>query len=463
MCGSIVEEMALTGIALDVNEALRAACGAAKMIALSEGVVCDYTIDDTQFKEQCTTPFDKDLPKTSALEQLQRFYVFIRAIQQGVQPPINIARLPEAEEQQLIDKIVQVTETFNSLPDNKTLNYNDYFLSNVLYVDPAQKDVIFNKLHTFIQKQTPIIAYNCKKISSDLVSDDRILGFFRKGPVYTIQQLENTEVYTTDLIKKISQEKGYVPSSVTSIYATNNLDKVVIKIITEDVSLEKEDAAILNLKDTPGSTKIKNIFYIKIKNDKRVSIPVSGIFDIRYQSIFNYIFVNDLVLDMHPYLMYLLHTYKRVITSMMSNPIGYLMKPPVKYRLAFYIIAHYIANRPPYVANPAKFYKTFMERKKPEMLKALIDNFVSPNSVLRIAINEGYEWLQEPKPTFEQLITDYGGEVTAAMRGKARVAGVAAGFTAGVGTLRGLFTKKKGHVGGKRVTRKVKHQIEVPL
>jgi len=148
---------------------------------------------------------------------------------------------------------------------------------------------------------------------------------------------------------------------------------------------------------------------------------------------------------------------------MMNNPIGYSMKPPEKYRLAFYIIAHYIANRPPYVANPAKFYKTFMERKKPEMLKALIDNFVSPNSVLRIAINEGYEWLKEPKPTFEQLITDYGGEVTAGMRAKARAASVAAGFTAGVSKIKGLFTRRRGQDGGKRVTRKVRFSLAPPL
>jgi hypothetical protein len=120
--------MALVGKALDVNAALRAACGAAKMMALSEGVECPYTIDNEQFKDQCPPPFDPKLPKTETVEEIQRTYVFLRAVQQGIQPPINIARLPEAEEREFFREIDNVSEAFDALPNKDDLDFKDYFL-----------------------------------------------------------------------------------------------------------------------------------------------------------------------------------------------------------------------------------------------------------------------------------------------------------------------------------------------
>jgi len=466
--------MALVGKSLDINTALRAACGAAKMLALSEGVECPYEIDNEQFKDQCPKPFNPKLPYATVYEELQRIYVFLRAIQQGIQPPINIARLPESEEKEFVDKINEVTNKFNSLPNNKDLNYVDYFFSNVLYIDPAQKDVIFTKLHTFVQKETPIIAYSCKKKASDLVSDHRLLTWFKEGITYTKHKLEDTVVSTKYFVDKYVREKGFMPGVATAIFATTDINKISINCVGVDkLKLDDSIPAYIDLSNTQTFVQIRDTYYILLNKSIYIRMSNLLIVDMRIQSEFAYFFDKDMVNDVQPYLMYLLQMDPWASTTFMAKSFGGNMTPAAQYPLAFYIVAHFVANQPLYAKNPADFYRKPIAEKKSEMLAALTSSKSKAELTQRIA--DGYIWLGEPNPGIGKVMASFGaslfnvsGHRFGRVAGKvgAAVEKVGAAFGTAGAAIRGLFTRnqtKPGQKGGKRVTRKVRHHIEIPL
>jgi hypothetical protein len=136
---------------------------------------------------------------------------------------------------------------------------------------------------------------------------------------------------------------------------------------------------------------------------------------------------------------------------------------PQKFPLAFYIVAHFVANQPQYAKNSADFYRKPIAEKKSEMLAALKAN----KAELTQRITDGYAWLGQTPPGFGELLTSLGGFTNAAAHRLRSVAGKAgaalgkAGAVAGA-AIRGMFTRsktKQDQVGGKRVTRKVRHQI----
>lgn len=464
MCRSIVEEMALVGKALDVNAALRAACGAAKMMALSEGVVCPYRIDDEQFGNQCPLPFDPNLPKTETVEEMQRTYVFLRAVQQGIQPPINIARLPEAEEREFFREIDMASEAYDALPNKDDLSFADYFFSNLLKIDSTGKtnEMIYTSFHKFMSLNgnsgTPLLAFDCQKEQDTFENQlARVFANLRFGTTYMQQFIENY-----DSPFKFSKDSGFEPGGPVSIYATKEMNKIIIKIVEDKETITSPSiTSIIPLEyDT---IQLDKLYYIQLIKGAKVPYPVFyGILNIRTQSVVKYMFDHNLVVDMQPYLMYLLQMDPWASTTFMARSFGGNMIPPLKYPLAYYIIAHYIANRPPYT-NPVDFYNLSIKpnnEKRPIMLAALTSSKSKAELTQRIA--DGYAWLNETKPTITTLIEWLGGGTVNVLGHKARKAVRAVtGFFRDIGR---RITRKQGQDGGKRVTRKnVRFALASPL
>jgi hypothetical protein len=458
MCGSIVEDMALTGKALDVNAALRAACGAAKMLALSEGVVCPYTINNEQFGNQCPPPFDSKLPKTDNFEEMQRTYVFLRAVQQGIQPPIHIARLPEAEEKEFIREIDNVSEAFDALPNKNDLDFVDYFFLNLFKIAPTEetKNTIVGNFEKFISLNgnsgTPLLAFDCQKKQDTFDGQlRRIIGYLKLGSIYTQQFLENYKA-SFEFVK----DSGFEPAAPVTIHATKDMNKIIIKIVEDKDNINIP--AITSISPlTIDESVLDNLYYIQLIKGANVPYPKTfGILNIRTQSVVKYMFDHNLVVDVQPYLMYLLQIDKWAYENIMASSFGGNMIPPVKYPLAYYIIAHYVANRPPYT-NPVDFYNLPIKpnnEKLPIMLAALKAN----SAELKQRIMDGYVWLKKDKaPSISELILWLGGGAVNVAGHKARKAvSTVADF------FRRRFTRSQG--GGKRVTRKnVRFALASPL
>jgi hypothetical protein len=404
--------MALTGKCLEVNAALRAAAGAVKMMSLSEGVVCPYTIDEEQFKNQCSADFDPNLPKTTSIEEIRRVYVFFKAIQQGVQPPTNIARLPEAEEHAFADEIEQAYEDFKLLPAKSDYGFQDYFFSNILKISTGKIKHIGEHFKVFIRPEgegKPILAHNCGKKVENYVDDLRIIEQLKYGRIYMQQAAENSDTLSKDSIAEYVRTHGFQPTALVAINATNDINKIIIKIINDHTDIIKGFGSIIKFDPIEiDIIPLNEVYYIKIKDAKNVDIPVIGVSNMRTQSVVKYVFDHDLVVDVQPYLMYLLQSDAWASNAFMAASFGGNMKPPTKYPLAFYIIAQYIANRPRYVANPADFYRK--PDKNPEIIEALKNNYKDSKSELRIKITEGYAWLKEKPPTYDDLIIGFGSQ-----------------------------------------------------
>lgn len=441
--------MALVDKALDINAALRAACGAAKMLALSEGVVCPYTIDNEKFGNQCLEPFDPKLPLTTNFEEIQRTYVFCKAVQQGIQPPINIARLPEAEEKEFIRELDNVSEAFNALPNKDDLDFVDYFFLNLFKIAPTEdtKNTIAINFERFISLNehsgTPLLAFNCQKKQDTFDGQlRRIITYFGLGSIYTQQFLEN---YNAPF--EFKKDSGFDPLSPVTIHATNKMNQIIIKIVKEKDNIEHSAIIRISPLDINVSV-LDDLYYIQITKDANVAYPPQlGILNIRTQSVVKYIFEHNLVVDVQPYLMYLLQTDKWAYENIMALSFGGNMIPSFQYPLAYYIIAHYVANRPPYT-NPVDFYNLPIKptnEKLPIMLAALKAN----SAELKLLIDKGYAWLKDKAPTISELIRWLGGGFGNVAKHKAGKA-----VSAVTGFFRRMLTRSQGQNGGKRVTRK---------
>lgn len=442
--------MALTGKCLEVNAALRAAAGAVKMMSLSEGVVCPYVIDEELFKNKCPKSFDPNLPKTISIEEIRRIYVFFKAIQQGVQPPTNIARLPEAEEHAFADEIEQAYEEFKILPAKPGYRFQDYFFSNILKISSDIIKDIGDKFKVFIRPEgegAPIFAHNCGKKVENYVDDLRIIEFLMNGRIYMQQAAENSDAISEDSIAEYERVNGFQPTALVAIHATNDINKLIIKIINEQTDIKSGFGAIIKFDPVEiDIIPLNDVYYIKIKDDKNVAIPIIGVSNIRKQSVIKYVFDKGLVIDVQPYLMYLLQSDAWASEAFMAASFGGNMKPPAKYPLAYYIVAHYVADTK-YSANPADFYVKPFDDKKSEIIEALKKNYNDSKSELRNRINAGYAWLKEKPETeeYDKLIKSVGGEsaLTNILRGASA----------------SKRTKRGGQRGGQRVTRRVRFAL----
>lgn len=457
MCRSIVEDMALVGKSLDINAALRAACGAAKMIALSQGVECPYTIDVSQFKEQCGTPI-KELryTKTSSFEQFNRACVFLRAVQQGVPPPTNIARLPNQEHDELL------AEFFTAVKTKGSKEPLDVFLCERFFrIDPSNYDRISVAFQDFMNADGQgrlLGAYDCEKTNNILETQlRRLFSVMKDGPDYLQQFLENAEYTDPDNLAILAKKKGYDSGLPIEVSVAKELDKLNIFILTEKKRADIREHldgkyGAKTLASENSNVPLDNIYNIVIQDGQAINLPGNAVVDISKQSVVRYVFDKDVVVDVHPYLMYLLQMDPWASTTFMVRSFGGNMIPPVKYPLAYYIIAHYVANRPPYT-NPVDFYNLPIKptnEKLPIMLAALKAN----SAELKLLIAEGYDWLKDKAPSISELIPWLGGGAGNVARHKVgKAVSAATGFFRDIGR---RFTRSQGQSGGRRVTRKVR-------
>lgn len=446
--------MALTGKCLEVNAALRAAAGAVKMMSLSEGVVYPYVIDVSKFKEQCGAPV-KELryTKTSSFEQFNRACVFLRAVQQGVPPPTNIASLPNQEHDKLL------AEFFTAVKTKGPKEPLDVFLCERFFrIDPSNYDRISVAFQDFMNADGQgrlLGAYDCEKTNNILETQlRRLFSVMKDGPDYLQQFLENAEYTDPDNLAILAKKKGYDSGLPIEVSVAKELDKLNIFILTEKKRADIREHldgkyGAKTLASENSDVSLDNIYNIVIQDGQAINLPGNAVVDISKQSVVRYVFDKNVVVDVHPYLMYLLQMDPWASTTFMAASFGGNMKPPAKYPLAFYIIAHYIANRPPYT-NPADFYVKPFDDKKSEIIEALKKNYNDSKSKLRNIINAGYAWLKE-KPE-----TDVYDKIFEAVGGQFVLTNIIRGESARSSSRR---TKRGGQRGGQRVTRRVRFAL----
>ena len=442
----------MTTDTVSVNQALRAACGAAKMLARSELVECPYEIDATLFMGQCDAPVEgKRYANTSAMEQFYRICVFLRAIQQGIVPPTNIYRLPDDEHNQLLNEFFTLVNEYKASGAGK---FETFICNRFFRVNPstfANIERLFSKYIDADGQGSLLRAYDCEK-KNDLFENQlmRVFSIMKDGPDYLQQFLENSTYGSVEVAASLAEKKGFNSVLPIEVSVTNKLDKLNIFILTEEKRsrIYQDDAdgkyIAKSLMYDDSNIPLENIYTIVIKDKQVIQIPGLAILDISKQSVVQYVFDKNVVVDVHPYLMYLLQIDPWASKTFMARSFGGNMIPPAQYPLAYYIIAHYVANRPPY-KNSAEFYNKPIKpnnEKLPEMVAALRSN----SAELKQRIVDGYAWLKEPVPNTTELIKWLGGGIRSVFEYKARKA---------AGKFASMFTtRKQGQGGGKRVTRK---------
>jgi hypothetical protein len=457
--------MALIGKSLDINTALRAACGAAKMLALSEGVQCPYTLPD--FKAvQCpgvpATHIDEPAEK-----QFKRILVFLRSIQQGIIPPTNIATLSDEEEKAFKQEIQIAIKAHDDAKEN--VIPIDEWLVHTVFRTPNPKSFV-NTINTVMKPfitgggngstPLPILVSRCKYDGHPNESTfARFISHLRKSDDELKYYFEYTD----------GKARNWFYTSA-DISASNTLDTISILVFSRD-KYNKLYGPGKGVDDIPDplnpdkQTTIRGLFYIMTDNTLKYDIDTPGLLDYVIQGaelsnryIIKHLFERNAVIDIHPWLMYLLQTTP---LAFMTGSFGGNMTPAAQFPLAFYIVAYFVANQPLYSKNPADFYRKPIAEKKKEMLAALNAN----KAELTKRIADGYVWLGQTPPGIGALLASLGGNLSAVTHRFESVAGKAGAALEKAGkAFTGIFTRSRtkpntGQVGGKRVTRKVRHQI----
>lgn len=485
--------MALTGKAIEVNAALRAAAGAVKMMSLSEGVECPYVIDGAQFKGQCKPDINLKILEDTR-DQYKRSYVFLRAVQQGVTPPINISALPEEEEKALINDLrTTINEFKSSIPKEiydiwlehggfETDLYNSSTLAKTSYTNAEDLKKKISKLNqinickrflrinpenfsnieqafaAFISgdQGNGLRAYDCKKrvyvAESNLT---RFLGYFRFSPSYLEYQIQ-------DFIYAYLKNRP-LTGMLASTAPTNLNDINILLVDKYKLRLNNELETDSNRNPIPGTKRGIGMYdnkskdnligiqytealYITVNDNIKLYSSDTPVTDIVNQQSLRDVFIKNAAMDVHPYVMYLLQMDPWASKTFMADSFGGNMTPQ-QYPLAFYIVAHFMANQPQYEKNPADFYRKPIADKKLEMLAAIKANEPAVDTLLR----DGYAWLGEKYPGMGNIRQMLGDTRTAlAVR---RATQMVDSFKSGVGRLGRMFTRKqKG--GARRITRK---------
>ena len=457
----------MTGKAIEVNAALRAAAGAVKMMSLSEGVECPYTLPEYKDK-QCTIDEKTlwDLPAESAHDQFRRTLVFFRSIQQGVIPSIYQPALSKEEEEAFIKEWRNVSHRHKT--EGAGIDLKQWIFTELLHVDPTINLSI--SLDHFLTggtdttprpetmgrgvKGNPILIYGCKVRGDPTEIDvNRFIQSMEKDPKEMLYRLDAMD----------APPKLITGAVIVDIKTTpRELRKIIINIVTDKVIAAAAKSGGVTAQffgtDIIEATPIENTLYIRV--NQKITTDYLVIYDINVQKrIFTDIFTAEAEIDIHPWLMYLLSKDSVV----MNTAFGGNMTPQ-QYPLAFYIVAHFVANKPQYEKNPADFYRKPNADKKPEMLAAIKAN----ESALDTLLRDGYAWLGEKYPgmgNIRQML----GDTTTALAGrrmakagesiKAGVRGVGASIASGLGRIGRMVTrsqsKQKG--GTRRITRKALH------
>ena len=437
MCFSIVEGMALTGKALEINTALRHACEAVKLAALSERIECPYVLPD--FK----APQCPGVPATHTDEpvemQYKRILVFLRSIQQGIIPPTNIATLSEEEEKAFKQEIQIAIKAHDDAKEN--VIPIDEWLVHTVFRTPNPKSFV-TTINTIMKPfitgggngttPLPILVSGCKYdghphestftrfISLLRKSDDELKYYFE----YTDGKAKAKNIY--DATQNISKSGwSYTFADET---ASNKLNDISILVFSRGkydnlYGSGKADDNVTNL-TYDRKTTIRGLFYIMTDNTLKYDIDTTGLLDYVIQGadlsnryIIKHLFERKSVIDIHPWLMYLLLITPTTYNAFMKEVFDGNMALPDDYsnRLAYYIIAHSVANTDKYKDNPGLFYSKPFDEKKPEMKEALK---LRGNELKRL-IDAGYAWLGKPRsaPTISAVEAQLDGQPKSGVAG----------------------------------------------
>ena len=422
------------------NQALRAASEAVKLMALSQGVHCPIPKYTDEFKNQCEKPVE-GMKEETTRQQFQRSFVYIKSVRQGVKPPLTMARLPDHEIflKEIKDILHNIRIKYYTLDEwislfNKSTKagtlegdkYAKYICRDLLRINIDDYNTVSSNYTKFIDgggAKTALCAHHCKTLR--LLQEGefhRFLGYLGRlelEPKYLDWMIENSDAISDS--NRLIPIKGNNIVYAMNVLLTNDIKQLTIRIIDKGTrkralifkedSDRHEDNLITMVSDLSASSILigsyKQTFYICV--DDSIDIPGLdniAVVDISNQSIISDIFKRNVVTDVHPYLMYLLQTDPWCSRTFMVSSFGGNMAPPLKFKLAYYIVAHYVATHDvAYKENPSVFYKLPDSEKIPKMIAALQKNKCIQDDLL----TAGYRWLnresvKEVRPSMKELI-----------------------------------------------------------
>lgn len=398
------------------NQALRAASEAVKMMALSQGVMCPYNIP-TFADRQCVSsvrPLINEPPEM----QYKRSLAFFRAIQQGVNPSICQKALPQEEEDAFIKEWREVLVRYHahkkSLKQGASegISISDWTTENLFHLPKMATGDILIAFRNFVtggnqikNKPNPLTVHGCQFLGHPVEYNyGRFIELITLTPEKLAFFFEKEKYALTDPTQLNTH------ASVTAGTSLNNITITVVhNMFVSEKGTDKKDYLMIPSNGADAMVPITDSFYIlansKVHDATSGQDWVQGATVLERRLIAE-IFKGDGVDDVQPWLMYLLMTTPATYEAFMKGAFGGRFSPPLKFKLAYYIVAHYVATHDPaYKENPSIFYKLPDSEKIPKMIAALKKEKCIQDDLL----TTGYRWLnresvKEVRPSMKELI-----------------------------------------------------------
>ena len=349
--------------------------------------------------------------------------LFYRYIQQGIAPSKCIEALPPDEEAAFVAEMKEVLAEYdrNGGKVGTGLEQLRWVIHKLFHYPKELVDSLDTQLtEAFRQFITgspggtegfPLSVYNCNITGQPLESHfGRFLGFFEKTPREREYLFERWD-YASDTIDPFpSIISEWAPTTLLSdlrifVYKQSKYNETYGPGKAKDELPDRNTGEMKTFKDT---------FYIVTNDNINFDINENSIVytiygkDIYKRILPKDLFTADAVIDIHPWLMYMLMTTPPPESEYTPfNQIafdGNMAPSKSRYNLAYYIIAHYVANKD-YTSNPSVFYKLPDSQKLPTMIATLKKDKCRPDDLL----TAGYRWLnkggvKEARSSIKELI-----------------------------------------------------------
>jgi hypothetical protein len=436
------------------NQALRTASEAVKLMALSQGVHCKMELSKNFYVNRCSgkTPAEiANMKKEPAKLQWKRTLTFLRYLQQGIRPPACLKGLPAKEEKDFLQELREAKKQYDLMDKETALDR--WFTREILNLHEEDVSTFAEALASFIRAGTlpsplpPDCDVRGDQMNTDII---RLFGYLARSDTILEYTFNNWD-YSDD------RQAAFVIHD----NLTNNINELSIVLLDKSTLERREDNIISTItlspaKDNDGNNYIES----KLGADEYhntifiyTTVPISevtttyfvfpgkylGHEDIR---IIHDVFMGkDTLIDIHPWLLYLIqmNPVKYFFTDSMF---GGNMSPPPKYQLAYYIVAHYVANKKyPMPEDMISFYSMPFDEKKKIMLSTIKQG--TNEAEVEKLVKQGYSWIGQTYPgmgNIRQLL----GDSIATLAARRIVKGIVKGLT------------RRKLVGGARATRKVR-------
>lgn len=395
------------------NQALRMASEAVKLMAFSQGVNCKMDISKGLYENKCSgkTPDEiANMKGESAKLQWKRILAFFKYIKQGITPPACLKELPEIEEKAFVQELRDAIIVYENSRD--AVSIQDWFLKHIFrsQISSSELDIIFKYFIRAGNTPGPLPPECILKGDDANASLGRFftyVGLPDDKLQYKLEYFDYRENNT--LIMADTHLTAKITDMPISFIDKQMVDNGIFNAFTMTPQIQRDGSTSMepDLKNTnyretiyiytsfPVSTKIENT---------PVTFPGKylGRKDIR---VIDDIFTIGEVIDIHPWLLYLIQV-NPVKFFFTKSLFGGKMAPPLKFKLAYYIVAHYVATHDPaFMANSSIFYKLPDSEKIPKMIAALKKNKCLQDDLL----TAGYQWLnkesvKEVRPSMKELI-----------------------------------------------------------